>query len=57
MEVENVDDDLDEDDDIDGGDVDNVYHNVVAEWLLKVDDDLNSNNIVEDNFVCDYVHI
>lgn len=32
MEVENVDDDLDDDDDdIDGGDVDNVYHNVVAD--------------------------
>lgn len=32
MEVENVDDDLDDDDDdIDGGDVDNVYHNVVVD--------------------------
>lgn len=29
--MDNVDDDLDEDDDIDGGDVDDVYHNVVVD--------------------------
>lgn len=29
--MDNVDDDFDEDDDIDGGDVDDVYYNVVVD--------------------------
>lgn len=33
--MDNVDDDLDEDDDIDGGDVDDVYHNVVVDDYYK----------------------